>query len=203
VLNQAELADYFRHHYRTHCFRLETHQYLDIESDREDIARYLAGDPQPPRPWLDTLRRYAAEGKTRQRVHVVEEPLSDYLRFCIEWGYLGNAEAGESIRIVTKEDGPDLGDQDFWIVEDEILLMHYDSAGSFIGAEPLGDDPAESERLMRLARAAWDAGTDVIEWWRNHPQYWRDNRVPTPRSENDPQGTTPHYSAREGATRTS
>lgn len=202
MLNQKELAAYFRENYRTRCFRLETHQHLDIESDREDYQRYFAGEPEPPRPWLETLRRYAAEGKQRDRVHVVDEPLSDYLRFCIEWGYLGNAEAGERIRIVEKESGPDLGGQDFWIVEDEILLMYYDGDGRFVGAEPL-DDPAEVRRLRKVARTAWDAGIDVIDWWREHPQYWRDNRVPTPRREDDTQSVAADHSPREGATRAS
>lgn len=178
MLNQEELAAYFRQNFRTWCFRLETHQQLDVESDREDLERYFAGEPEPPRPWLDTLRRYTAEGKQRDRVHVVEEPLSDYLRFCIEWGYLGNAEAGERIRIVEKATGPDLGSQDFWIVENDVLLMYYDNDGRFVGAKAL-DDPSEVAHWRDLARSAWDAGADVIDWWRDHPQYWRERHVPT------------------------
>ena len=48
-----------------------------------------------------------AAGKVFQRVHVVTEPLTDYLRYELGWSYPPNVEAGEDIRILSRaESGP-------------------------------------------------------------------------------------------------
>ncbi|MGH3937593.1 MAG: DUF6879 family protein [Pseudonocardiaceae bacterium] len=42
----------------------------------------------------------ARAGKAVQRVQVVLEPLTDYLRFELTWGYEPNVAAGEDVRII-------------------------------------------------------------------------------------------------------
>ena len=44
-------------------------------------------------------------GKVFQRVHVVTEPLTDYLRYELGWSYPPNIEAGEDIRILPTQQG--------------------------------------------------------------------------------------------------
>ena len=68
-----------------------------------------------------------------QRVHVVVEPLTAYLRYELAWSY--TPEAGEDIRIIPVQTGqwpaglPGLGG-DFWLFDSARLLrMHYDPAG--------------------------------------------------------------------------
>ncbi len=52
------------------------------------------------REWITLVRDRTAAGCTMQRVHVVKEPITDYLRFELTWGYQPNVDAGEDIGIV-------------------------------------------------------------------------------------------------------
>lgn len=164
------------------AFRMEVMDRYDVVTDGDDVARYLAGEQVPDAaakgPWLDQLRDDTAAGKRWSRVHVLQQPLSDYLRYECEWGYVYNAAAGEDIRILdlSEQDRPDaLIEQEFWILDDAcVLRMHYD-AGSFVGGEVL---PASELSRYRAARdAAWAAAEPFDPWWARHPQYHRASRT--------------------------
>ncbi len=174
--------------FRHSAFRLETLDQYQVASDGGDFARYLSGEPEPDPErkgsWLDVLRTERAAGKLRHRVHVLRTPLSDYLRYECEWGYLPNAEAGEQIHIL------DLAQQtlppevemveDFWLMDDEtVLRMHYDDQGSYLGAS-LADDAVP---YLRSRDAALAASQEFATWWSAHPEYWRANQ---PQPENPP-----------------
>ena len=51
---------------------------------------------------MDRLRADTAADRRWRRVHVVELPLSDYLRYECEWGYTDNAAHGEDVRITRR-----------------------------------------------------------------------------------------------------
>lgn len=162
------------------AFRLETLDHYHVGSDGGDVARYLAGepDPDPDRKgrWLEQLRAEREAGKLRHRVHIVRTPLSDYLRYECEWGYLPNAAAGERIHILDLSERELPADvemlEDFWLMDDEVVLrMHYDESGAYLGAS-LAEDVVPYRRTRDAALAA---ATDFTEWWNEHPQYWRAN----------------------------
>jgi hypothetical protein len=46
------------------------------------------------------VRSTTGTGKRLQRVHILRSPLTEYLRFELGRGYVGNARAGEDIRII-------------------------------------------------------------------------------------------------------
>ena len=177
MLNERELGQFINEHFHRTAFRLEVRDAYAVPSDGGDFARYLAGEPAPDTvrksAWLDTLRAEREAGKVRQWVHVVHGPISDYLRYEMEWGYLPNLRAGAQVRILdlaelTRPDG--LVNADFWLLDDETaVLMHYDDEGRFTGAEQ-----ARDVGLYRRARdAAWDGAVPVAEYWQDHPQYHR------------------------------
>jgi hypothetical protein len=73
-------------------------------------------------------------------VHVVSEPLTDYLRFEIGWSYRLNADAGEDIRI--SRAAAALPRDDYWLFDSRAMArLHYDGDGRLTGVE-LTDDPA-------------------------------------------------------------
>jgi hypothetical protein len=77
-----------------------------------------------------------------QRVHVVTEPLSDYLRFELTRAYPTNVLAGEDIRILTRDSASnlDLPDQDYWLFDSRrVGRMVYDSAGNLLRIELVND----------------------------------------------------------------
>src|SRR5262249_1563778 len=145
MLGVAELTKIITHYDRS-AFRLEVLDLYDVGTDGGDVARYLRGDrePDPERkgPWLAQLRAERNSGKRAQRVHVLPSPLSDYLRYECEWGYVPNVEAGEDIRILDLAENPcpaevNIG-HDFWLLDDTLVIrMHYDAAGRYLGAETL------------------------------------------------------------------
>ncbi|GAA1692354.1 DUF6879 family protein [Kribbella sp. NPDC056951] len=163
------------------AFRLETLDYYHVGSDGGDVARYLAGAPEPDPdrkgPWLNQLRAERAAGKLRHRVHVLRTPLSDYLRYECEWGYLPNAAAGEEIHILDLSEHPLPTEverlEDFWLMDDEtVLRMHYDELGVYLGAS-LAEDVVPYRRSRDAALAA---STTFGTWWSDHPEYWRANQ---------------------------
>ena len=182
MLTATELGDYIDARLTRSAFRLETLDRYDVGSDGDDFARYLRGEPGPTperkKPWLDRLRRERQAGILNHRVHVLSTPLTDYLRYECEWGYLPNAEF-EDIRVLdlaerTRPDG--LVDHDFWLVDDQhAIRMHYDPGGRFLGAEPL--DHNQAARYQRARDAAVAAAEPFVTWWARHPEEQREHHA--------------------------
>jgi len=184
-MDERELGEFIDRHFTSELFRLETLPHYSVASDGDDLAAYLAGRPGPDMarkgPWLNVIRDEVSRGLHTYRVHVVTSPLSDYLRFEFEWGYILNAEAGEHIRILDlaeRDEPADLIGEDFWFIagqdRDRVARMRYDATGRFLGADVV--DEAEVDRYRRACRAAWTAAVPFEDYWRTHPQYWRDHR---------------------------
>lgn len=184
MLTVAEAGAWMDAHLTRSAFRLELLPAYDVASDGEDLARYLAGEPEPDparkEPWLEELRKERAAGIRRYRVHVLTTPLTPYLRYECEWGYTPNAAAGEDICIVDEtERGARLTlsvDHDFWLVDGEhVLRMHYDDAGRLLGCEALAGDTVRP--YLAAHDAALDAADPFATWWARHPEEQRESRA--------------------------
>lgn len=180
MFDEQQLGDYIDSHFTRVLFRLETLDLYDVASNGGEYHRYLKGAVSPnterKKPWMDHIRAEVARGLHTYRVHVVRSPLTDYLRFECEWDYVYNARAGEHIRILDLAEvprPPDLIEEDFWLVDDrEVLRMHYDAEGRYIGAELASEELLP--RYLAAKEAVWAAGVDFADYWRAHPEYWRD-----------------------------
>lgn len=140
-------------------FRLETLQAYSIESERDEYEEFLrTGQLAANRKedWRALIARHASAGRSLRRVHVIEEPLSDYLRYEIA-AYVGNHAAGEDIRLIPVSRGkwPEAlpRDTDFWLLDDGLpngsaWAMDYDDSGAFHGAEQV-EDPVRIETYRR------------------------------------------------------
>jgi hypothetical protein len=130
------------------AYRLETLQRYTMPYEEEPLRRFLAGEPYPDDPtikkWLTIVQDSVIAGKQIQRVHIVQEPLSDYIKFELEWGYPGNHKAGEEILIIPVEKGqwPDgLPKHDYWLLDSkQLIIMRYGPEGAFLTAELVDDD---------------------------------------------------------------
>ncbi|MFI9553163.1 DUF6879 family protein [Nonomuraea endophytica] len=183
MLTAPELGEYIDQRLTRTAFRLERLDHYDVDSDGVDYERFLRGEPDPTlerkQPWLDHLRRERESGILRHRVHLLRTPLTDYLRYECEWGYVFNAAAGENIGILNLTEHPepdDIPDHDFWLIDDQFpVRMHYDIDGRFLGAKP-----AEPKALPRYQRAR-DILTASAEpfgtWWDRHRDEWREHRA--------------------------
>ena len=131
--------------FRYTAYRLETLQSYDVPQEEESLAAFLAGDPVsfgPPKDgWTATVAEAVAAGKLMRRVHIVEEPLSDYLRYEM-LSYRPNVDAGEDVRILPVAPGrwPDRPRRDYWLFDSaDLWLMNYGRDGHFTGAGPVRD----------------------------------------------------------------
>jgi hypothetical protein len=170
--------------YNRELFRLETLDWYRSKSDGRDVDRYLRGEsaPDPGRKerWLAQLRRERADGRLRQRVHVLRSPIGPYLRYECEWGYLPNSAAGEDIRVLDLAERPRPADlditHDFWLIDDrDVVRMHYDGSGRFAGAELLAS--AELPRYRAARDAALTAAEPFTSYWPRHPEYHQANQA--------------------------
>ncbi|TDQ49270.1 DUF6879 family protein [Actinorugispora endophytica] len=136
--------------FRYTAFRLETLQHYSVDYEDAPFRRFLAGG-QPEHSavlsdWGEEIRAGIGEGRTYRRVHVVTEPLSDYVRFECSWGYPRNVAAGEDIRILAVPEGewPEgIPRLDYWLFDSHRLLrMNYGPDGSMLTPE-LVEDPEQ------------------------------------------------------------
>lgn len=126
------------------AYRLELLDEYDSPRARIRVAQFLAGEPDDPqvRAYWDALVGDArSAGKTMQRVHVVAEPLTDYLRFEFAF-YRGSVRAGEDIRILPAEVAGelDLPTFDYWLFDDQrAAVAYYGERGAWLRTELVTD----------------------------------------------------------------
>jgi uncharacterized protein DUF6879 len=139
VISFEQLVRDFDSLFRHRVFRLETLDSYDAPNEREPYARFLAGQPADlawREPWQRLVREVQASGRIMQRVHVVSEPVSDYIRFELLRVYPANVEAGEEVRILSRVMAERLSldlafDGDFWEFDDSLAArLVYDEAGA-------------------------------------------------------------------------
>ena len=130
------------------AFHLETLQNYGHAGARQEAFRN--GLPMPVRsvrtsPYLRHLATATLAGKSWGRVHVVDHPLSEYVRYELV-SYVESAAVGEQIGIADRSAGSELHDlrQDFWLFDAGnpgayALMMRYDDDGGFLGADNADD----------------------------------------------------------------
>ncbi len=184
LLDLTAIDAFFDEHFTRSAFRLEVLDRYMVDSDQDNVERYLAGGSAPTwaqgSEWMDQLARERAEGKRNYRVHVLESPLSDYLRYECEWGYACTSNAGEEIYILDTAETPrpdGLINEDFYLIDDErVLVMRYDGDGRLLGGEPL--PVSEAARYVRCREVAVAHAVPFGRYWAGHPQFWRENWLP-------------------------
>ncbi|MFJ1888379.1 DUF6879 family protein [Streptomyces sp. NPDC094461] len=141
------------------AWRLETlPQYL-VAQEAEEFAAFREGRPTTPyttSAYTERVSRQRAEGKRNGRVHIVTQPLSDYLRFEFARYYQVHSRAGDDIRIldVTSRANPLEKVQDFWLFDRvEVVLMNYEADGRQISREVFEGKVSPFIEYQRIAIA--------------------------------------------------
>jgi hypothetical protein len=171
------------------AYRLETLQTYDVSYERAEFERFLAGEARGRFPgidgWVDMVRRGVGEGKRFQRVHVLVEPLSDYVRFECAWAYRHNVAAGEDVRVIPVKQGAwpaGLPHRDYWLFDSKRLVaMNYRADGAFHCAE-LIDDPVEIVRACHWRDRAVALSTGFSEYAQDFDVLLRKRRAGRRRS---------------------
>jgi len=137
------------------AFRLEALQHYVLGEDEPRRRAFREGRPLPPRPGktesLRMVRDAVGAGKRVHRVHVVDLPLSEYIRYELAV-YPENIAAGEDVRIAPRTAHPGLDDlnTDFWLFDAEtnrpaVVWFRYTPGGQILSRD-YSDDPDDVRR---------------------------------------------------------
>ncbi|WP_435108105.1 DUF6879 family protein [Nocardiopsis synnemataformans] len=125
------------------AFRLETLQVYDVGYEREAFAAFLADGELAASDSQLEWNRIISRGPLFHRVHVVTEPLTDYVRFECVCAYRHNVQAGEDVRILPTRKGtwPEgIPQYDYWLFDSQYLVrMHYTTDGTMLAPELITD----------------------------------------------------------------
>lgn len=109
------------------------------------------------------MRDLGRQGRSLQRVRIVDDPLTDYQRFSV-WGGRWNAEAGERIVYLARSAAQRLDiptRTDWWLFDDTALvLLRFSRDGKLVGQE-LESDPSTVARYCRWRDAAMTVGVSA------------------------------------------
>lgn len=152
--------------FQRYAYRLETLQSYGSPDEDAFYAAFLAGEPCPDdagKNWWVTnvITPAVTAGRDIGRVHIVREPLSDYMRFEATWAYAPNVAAGDDVRIIPVADGEqwpsDLPEgYDYWLVDDHLYELVYadDTVRTWLGTRRVDDqervDQAQARRDIAL-----------------------------------------------------
>lgn len=162
VLNREEFAALF-HSARSSARHLENRDRYDVPAEREGLRRFLVGDwteddeRRGRTEWERVVRGVVDRGGRFERVRVVPEHLTDYLRFEL-FGCRLNVEVGEDVRYLARTDAArlDLPDHDFWVFDASTLVLMRFTADDRPLHHEIVTDPelvARHEGWMDLAMA--------------------------------------------------
>lgn len=120
------------------AYRLEVRTAYGVKEEDGPFQCFLAGeDPGIDwlRPWLDLMSEQTRRGKRVERVRVVDDPPSDYLR----WEIVNtphNLQAGEDIRYLLRRRACELQlpEYDYWLFDNSLLVfLCFDERNRFLG----------------------------------------------------------------------
>lgn len=167
-MTEVDREEFFRTitSFSSSAWRWECQGVYHEPDEQEPFALWRQGRPDYSflDDWLAMVRQWRADGKTFQRVRMLTDPATDYLRWMLSLTHL-NVEAGDDIRWLSEADATRLGapPDDFYLLDDElVVVMHFGNSG-VAGAE-VTDDPARVEAARRWRALAWQHAIPHTEY---------------------------------------
>jgi len=166
TLRAQEFSERFTELWERETFRLELLDLYVAANEQEPFTRFQAGETQDLSwrgPWRHLVSSAVRAGKRMQRVHVITEPLSQYVEFELTCAYPTSVAAGEDIRIIprTAASGLDLPSHDFWLFDSRLVArLNYDAHGNFLTVD-LDEDVDVVQRHLRWREVAIEHATTL------------------------------------------
>jgi hypothetical protein len=147
---------------RRRAFHLEQRDAYNVAGEDEPLGRWLRGEPDDyawHADWLGFVRRATVAGVVVQRVRLASVPHTDYIRWGLDVSPL-NIGAGEDIRYLPRHlaTGIRLPDEDYWLLDDDTLILSVFSADGRTGGfawpaspELLGQCVAVRDQVLERA----------------------------------------------------
>jgi hypothetical protein len=134
-----------------------------------DFTAWLAGDPlnraEGDAEWHAVIKPLIDRGVDVRRARIISEPVSDYIRFEHAVTPDSNLAAGEDVRWVPRSRVSSLAlpGNDFWLVDDQVLFLHFSGDGALVDTELVIDSPTVSLCLTAF-EGAWDGGIEHYDY---------------------------------------
>lgn len=164
-VDRAGFRDLIRS-FRQSSFRWECQGVYHEPSERVPFQLWKEGRPDYTfmDGWREIVRGWTAEGKRFERVRMVTDPPTEYLRWMFEFTHL-NVEAGEDIRWLGESDAKMLGapTNDYYLLDDRLLVILEFSESGVVGADVI-DDAEQLRAAQRWRELAWANATPHTEY---------------------------------------
>jgi hypothetical protein len=139
------------------AFRLELLQNYDVDDEQTEFQDFLkTNQVSANHEWVDIIKAARQRNALMSRVHVLQEPYTDYIRYELA-KYRFNQEAGEQIYLLTQKiyDRLALTLRDFWLFDNKtVLQLKYDAQGKFLGHDQLDSNiEAYLEAKVKILQA--------------------------------------------------
>ena len=150
------------------AFHLELRDTYDVESEDEPFGRWQRGEPDDyawHRDWANFVRQATAAGVQFQRVRLASVPHSDYIRWGLDVSPL-NIEAGEDIRYLPRHlaEGIRLPDEDFWLLDDDKLILSVFSPDGRTGGFALPSSPELLSQCVAVRDQVWERAIPYAQY---------------------------------------
>ena len=161
--------------FKQSAYRLETLQAYAEPSESSPFNQYRRGvlpDPSFMADWCQMVKGHIDAGRSMRRVHIVDLPLSEYMRFEIECCYKDTGLAGEDIRLLDRAKlSPELlriTQEDFWFLDGSTVMVNdYDAAGTLYQAR-ITTDPKAVAYYSSVDQKTWDLSVPFREFNKAH-----------------------------------
>lgn len=162
---------------RSSVERLESRSHTDVPAERDDVAKFVAGQLPPERrrdpdrdTWGPMVRRHVEAGGVFRRVRVMDEPLTAYNRFMV-YCARASVKLGEDIRFLSRSDANalDLPDHDFWVFDRARMAELRFTADGRPLLHDLLDDPQVVARHAAWIDEAFAAATPWADYLAEDP----------------------------------
>jgi hypothetical protein len=153
---------------RKRAFHLELRDTYNVESEDEPFRRWLDGEPDDyawHSEWASFVRQATAASVQFQRVRLASEPHTDYIRWGLDVSPL-NIKAGEDIRYLPRHLAADieLPQEDFWLLDDDVLILSVFSADGRTGGFALPSSPELLRRCIAVRDQVWRRAIPYAEY---------------------------------------
>jgi hypothetical protein len=122
--------------------------------------------------WCQMVKGHIEAGRTMRRIHVVDLPLSDYMKFEIECCYALTGPAGEDIRLVDRKrlstEIQKVTQEDFWMFDESTIMVNdYDKDGTLYQAR-ITTDPKAVAYYQSVDQKTWNLGVPFKDFYKTH-----------------------------------
>lgn len=157
-MNFDGLVTALRSHER--AFHLEVRDdYTGVPGEAEALERFLTGQPLDPEftaQWYSLIEEVTGNGTAVQRVRVVTEPHTDYIRFALATTP-GSVAVGDDIRWLPRNLAPvGLPEDDWWLFDEDLVAWTvFERDGTALPGWVASTDPAIAAHYAQLRNQLW------------------------------------------------